>query len=242
MANSIIKHVSIIMDGNGRWAKERNMPRSYGHRKGIDTVKKIINASLVRQISTLTLFAFSSENWIRPSSEVKLLMTLFRESIINNMERLHENNIKVNFIGDLSKFDRTLKKYIHTLEELTKHNSGLELNFGVNYGGKWDIVNAVNRAISIKGDSSDKYINKDDIEKNLSFYKNHPDLMIRTAGEHRLSNFMLWQHAYTELYFTDTLWPDFNEEHFDNAIKFFHNKTRKFGGLKSVRRIERNEK
>ena len=242
MANSIIKHVSIIMDGNGRWAKERNMPRSYGHRKGIDAVKKIINASLVRQISSLTLFAFSSENWIRPSNEVKLLMTLFRESIINNMENLHENNIKVNFIGDLSKFDRGLKKYIYTLEELTKYNSGLELNFAVNYGGKWDIINAVNKAISIKDDSSDKHINKDDIEKHLSFYKNHPDLMIRTAGEHRLSNFMLWQHAYTELYFTDTLWPDFNEENFDNAIKFFHNKTRKFGGLKSVKQIEQNEK
>ena len=242
MANSIIKHVSIIMDGNGRWAKERNMPRSYGHRKGIDAVKKIINASLVRQISSLTLFAFSSENWIRPSNEVKLLMTLFRESIINNMENLHENNIKVTFIGDLDKFDRTLKKYIYTLEELTKHNSGLELNFAVNYGGKWDIINAVNKALSTQDDLANKSINKDDIEKNLSFYKNHPDLMIRTAGEHRLSNFMLWQHAYTELYFTDTLWPDFNEENFDNAIKFFHNKTRKFGGLKSVKQIEQNEK
>ncbi len=242
MANSIIKHVSIIMDGNGRWAKERNMPRSYGHRKGIDAVKKIINASLVRQISSLTLFAFSSENWIRPSNEVKLLMTLFRESIINNMENLHENNIKVTFIGDLDKFDRALKKYIHTLEELTKHNSGLELNFAVNYGGKWDIINAVNKALSTQDDSSNKSINKDDIEKNLSFYKNHPDLMIRTAGEHRLSNFMLWQHAYTELYFTDTLWPDFNEKDFDTAIKFFHNKTRKFGGLKSVQQIEQNEK
>jgi len=242
MANSIIKHVSIIMDGNGRWAKERNMPRSYGHRKGIDAVKKIINASLVRQISSLTLFAFSSENWIRPSNEVKLLMTLFRESIINNMENLHDNNIKVTFIGDLSKFDRTLKQYIYTLEELTKHNTGLELNFAVNYGGKWDIINAVNKALSTKDDLSNKYIKKDDIEKNLSFYKNHPDLMIRTAGEHRLSNFMLWQHAYTELYFTDTLWPDFDEEDFDTAIKFFHNKTRKFGGLKSVKQIEQNEK
>tara|TARA_Y100000768_G_C23982987_1_gene687001 strand:+ start:2377 stop:3105 length:729 start_codon:yes stop_codon:yes gene_type:complete len=242
MANSIIKHVSIIMDGNGRWAKERNMPRSYGHRKGIDAVKKIINASLVRQISSLTLFAFSSENWIRPSNEVKLLMTLFRESIINNMENLHENNIKVTFIGDLDKFDRTLKKYIYTLEELTKHNSGLELNFAVNYGGKWDIINAVNKALSTQDDLANKSINKDDIEKNLSFYKNHPDLMIRTAGEHRLSNFMLWQHAYTELYFTDTLWPDFDEEDFDTAIKFFHNKTRKFGGLKSVNQIEQNEK
>ncbi len=242
MANSIIKHVSIIMDGNGRWAKERNMPRSYGHRKGIDAVKKIINASLVRQISSLTLFAFSSENWIRPSNEVKLLMTLFRESIINNMENLHENNIKVTFIGDLDKFDRTLKKYIYTLEELTKHNSGLELNFAVNYGGKWDIINAVNKALSTQDDLANKSINKDDIEKNLSFYKNHPDLMIRTAGEHRLSNFMLWQHAYTELYFTDTLWPDFDEEDFDTAIKFFHNKTRKFGGLKSVKQIEQNEK
>ncbi len=242
MANSIIKHVSIIMDGNGRWAKERNMPRSYGHRKGIDAVKKIINASLVRQISSLTLFAFSSENWIRPSTEVRVLMSLFRESIIKNMENLHDNNIKVTFIGDLTKFDRSLNKYIHTLEELTKNNSGLELNFAVNYGGKWDIVNAVNKALNLKDDQSDKSVSKDDIEKNLSFYENYPDLMIRTAGEHRLSNFMLWQHAYTELYFTDTLWPDFDEEKFDQAIKFFHNKTRKFGGLKSVEQIEQNEK
>ena len=242
MANSIIKHVSIIMDGNGRWAKDRNMPRSYGHRKGIDAVKKIINASLVRQISSLTLFAFSSENWIRPSTEVRVLMSLFRESIIKNMENLHDNNIKVTFIGDLTKFDRSLNKYIHTLEELTKNNSGLELNFAVNYGGKWDIVNAVNKALNLKDDQSDKSVSKDDIEKNLSFYENYPDLMIRTAGEHRLSNFMLWQHAYTELYFTDTLWPDFDEEKFDQAIKFFHNKTRKFGGLKSVEQIEQNEK
>jgi len=236
-----IKHVSVIMDGNGRWANERNMPRSYGHRKGIDAVKTIINACLVRQISMLTLFAFSSENWIRPSKEITLLMSLFRESILNNMSNLHNNNIKVKFIGDMSKFDRNLIKHISDLEHLTHDNDGLELYFAVNYGGKWDIVNAINN--HLKNDKlSTKKILEEDIEKNLSFYNNHPDLLIRTAGEQRLSNFMLWQHAYTELYFTDCLWPDFNEHEFDEAIKFFYNKTRKFGGLQSISKIEKNDK
>ncbi len=242
MVNHRIKHISIIMDGNGRWAGEKNMNRSYGHRKGIEAVKKIINACLVRQITSLTLFAFSSENWIRPGNEVKLLMSLFRESIINNINDLHENNIHVKFVGDLAKFDKSLIYHMRDLENLTHDNDGMNLNFAVNYGGKWDIAQSVNKYLNENNFNSKSEISVSDIEENLTFYKNHPDLLIRTGGEKRLSNFMLWQHAYTELYFTDCLWPDFNEHELDNAIRFFHSRNRKFGGLKAVHQVENNDK
>ena len=224
MVSQRIKHVSIIMDGNGRWANERNMPRSYGHRKGIDAVKKIINACLVRQISMLTLFAFSSENWIRPSKEITLLMSLFRESILNNMSNLHNNNIKVKFIGDMSKFDRNLIKHISDLEHLTHDNDGLELYFAVNYGGKWDIVNAVNHAIDNNEDITPAVI-----DKYLSTKIDYPDLIVRTGGYKRLSNFMLWQAAYSELVFLDILWPDLTKEHIQSIFNQHVNTKRKFG-------------
>ncbi len=230
------------MDGNGRWAVEQKMNRSYGHRKGINAVKKIITACTVRQITSLTLFAFSSENWTRPSNEIKLLMNLFRESIINNIIDLDENNIRVNFIGDLSKFDNSLVNLMNNLQNITHKNDGLNLTFAVNYGGKWDIAQAVNKYLKTDNQSQNKKVTVNDIEKNLSFYNNHPDLLIRTGGEKRLSNFMLWQHAYTEFYFTDCLWPNFNEHELDNAIRYFHSRNRKFGGLKSVHQIDTNEK
>ena len=236
MTTKKIQHISIIMDGNGRWANDRNLPRAFGHKEGIKSIKKIVEACTVRQISTLTLFAFSSENWNRPNYEIKLLSTLFKDSITTNSEELNANNIKVKFIGDLNKFGNELIKKSLELELLTKDNTGLLLNFAINYGGKWDIVNACNKYLSLI-DTNEKNIkiNINDIEQHLSLKDNYPDLLIRTGGEHRLSNFMLWQHAYTELYFTDCLWPDFNEKEFDKAIKFFQTKQRKFGGLVNIK-------
>ena len=222
------------MDGNGRWAVERGLARSLGHRAGIKSVQTIIDAALVRQIDTLTLFAFSSENWNRPNDEITILMSLFNESITKYMHELNKNNIKVEFIGDIERFNSTLREKIHKLISLTQNNTGLNLNFAVNYGGKWDIANAVNSLIREKGHNINNPITEKDIDDYLTLSNNPPDLLIRTGGDHRLSNFMLWQHAYTELYFTDCLWPNFNEVEFDKAIKYFLNTTRKFGGLVNI--------
>ena len=222
------------MDGNGRWAAEKGLVRSLGHRAGIKSVQTIIDAALVRQIDTLTLFAFSSENWNRPNDEITILMSLFNESITKYMHELNKNNIKVEFVGDIERFNSTLREKIHKLVSLTKNNTGLNLNFAVNYGGKWDITNAVNSLIREKGHDINNPITEKDIEDYLTLSNNPPDLLIRTGGNHRLSNFMLWQHAYTELYFTDCLWPNFNEAEFDKAIKYFLNTTRKFGGLVNI--------
>lgn len=222
------------MDGNGRWAVERGLARSLGHRAGIKSVQTIIDAALVRQIDTLTLFAFSSENWNRPNDEITILMSLFNESITKYMHELNKNNIKVEFIGDIERFNSTLREKIHKLISLTQNNTGLNLNFAVNYGGKWDIANAVNSLIREKGHNINYPITEKDIDDYLTLSNNPPDLLIRTGGDHRLSNFMLWQHAYTELYFTDCLWPNFNEVEFDKAIKYFLNTTRKFGGLVNI--------
>ena len=232
--NKKINHISIIMDGNGRWAVERGLARSLGHRAGIKSVQTIIDAALVRQIDTLTLFAFSSENWNRPNDEITILMSLFNESITKYMHELNKNNIKVEFIGDIERFNSTLREKINKLISLTQNNTGLNLNFAVNYGGKWDIANAVNSLIREKGHNINYPITEKDIDDYLTLSNNPPDLLIRTGGDHRLSNFMLWQHAYTELYFTDCLWPNFNEVEFDKAIKYFLNTTRKFGGLVNI--------
>ena len=228
------------MDGNGRWANEQGLARALGHRAGIKSVHKIIDAALVRQIDTLTLFAFSSENWNRPNDEVTILMSLFNESITKYMHELNKNNIKVGFIGDIDKFNSTLREKINKLISLTKNNTGLNLNFAVNYGGKWDIINAVNSLIQNKSCDANNPITENDIDDNLALANNPPDLLIRTGGDHRLSNFMLWQHAYTELYFTDCLWPNFDEVEFDKAIKYFLNTTRKFGGLVNINDYKSN--
>ena len=228
------------MDGNGRWANEQGLVRALGHRAGIKSVQTIIDAALVRQIDTLTLFAFSSENWNRPNDEVTILMSLFNESITKYMRELDKNNIKVEFIGDIERFNPTLQDKIHKLISLTKNNTGLHLNFAVNYGGKWDITNAVNCLIREKGHDINNPITENDIDDYLALSNNPPDLLIRTGGDHRLSNFMLWQHAYTELYFTDCLWPNFDEVEFDKAIKYYLNTTRKFGGLVNINDYKSN--
>ena len=185
------------MDGNGRWANQQGLVRALGHRAGIKSVQTIIDAAIVRQINTLTLFAFSSENWNRPNDEVAILMSLFNESITKYMRKLDKNNIKVEFIGDIERFNSTLRDKIHKLITLTKNNTGLNLNFAVNYGGKWDITNAVNCLIKEKGHDINNHITENDIDNYLALSNNPPDLLIRTGGDRRLSNFMLWQHAYT---------------------------------------------
>jgi len=238
--NKKINHISIIMDGNGRWANQQGLARALGHRAGIKSVQTIIDAALVRQIDTLTLFAFSSENWDRPNDEITILMSLFNESITKYMRELDKNNIKVEFIGNIERFNPTLRDKIHKLISLTKNNTGLHLNFAVNYGGKWDITNAVNCLIKEKGHDINNPITENDIDDYLALSNNPPDLLIRTGGDHRLSNFMLWQHAYTELYFTDCLWPNFDEMEFDKAIKYFLNTTRKFGGLVNINDYKSN--
>ena len=232
MLNKNINHISIIMDGNGRWANSKNMPRAYGHRAGIKSIRKIVNACMLRQVSTLTLFAFSSENWKRPKYEVNLLISLFSESINKYLNELNSNDIVIKFIGNMEVFDKKLLNNIAVAENTTKDNKGMLLNLAVNYGGQWDIINAFKGFVSSnKNDINVDDINIDNIEKYLSLKTNNPDLLIRTGGEQRLSNFMLWQHAYTELYFTDCLWPDFDENELDAAIKFFQDRTRKFGAL-----------
>ena len=242
MSSKKISHISIIMDGNGRWAKKNGMPRAYGHREGIKSINKIVSACSVRQIEELTLFAFSSENWKRPNYEVKFLLSLFEESINKYVEELHENNVKLNFIGDMSQFNNNLLKNIRSAENLTKNNTNLKLNFAINYGGKWDIMNAFNKMLKVNHKSlQSKNITTDDIEPFLSLRGSPADLLIRTAGHQRLSNFMLWQHAYTELYFTNCLWPDFDEKELDSAIKHYFKTTRKFGALIEFKKSEKKD-
>ena len=234
MPNEIISHISIIMDGNGRWANQKNMPRAYGHKEGVNAINKIVSACLVRQISQLSLFALSSENLNRPEYEVQFLLKLFEDTINQYIDDLHSNNIRIKFIGNLKIFSPQLLKNISKAENITKDNTGLKLNFAINYGGQWDIVNAVNNMLEdMDFSSKTKKISAIDLKKYLSLQGSSPDLLIRTAGEQRLSNFMLWQHAYTELYFTDCLWPDFNEKELDLAIEYYQKRTRKFGLLNS---------
>ena len=242
MSSKKISHISIIMDGNGRWARKHGMPRAYGHREGIKSINKIVSACSVRQIEELTLFAFSSENWKRPNYEVKFLLSLFEESIVKYVEELHENNVKLTFIGDMSQFSNRLLKNIRIAEELTKNNTNLKLNFAINYGGKWDIVNAFNNMLKINHKSlQSKNITVNDIEPFLSLEGSSADLLIRTAGHQRLSNFMLWQHAYTELYFTNCLWPDFDEKELDLAIKHYFKTIRKFGALVEINKSAKED-
>jgi len=227
-----LQHVCIIMDGNGRWAKKRLMPRFAGHKAGLSTVKKIVRACVQKNIAALTLFAFSSENWRRPEKEVGLLMDLFATALNREVRLLHENNVKLLIFGDLEAFSPKLRTLIDKAMSLTAANTGLQLNIAANYGGRWDIVQAA-QAIAHKvgtGEIDEEEIDETLYEQHLSLgHLPEPDLFIRTGGEKRVSNFILWQLAYTELYFTDTLWPDFDQVHFDDAIASFHQRQRRFG-------------
>lgn len=230
--DSIPQHIAIIMDGNGRWARNRFMPRVAGHRQGVETVRGVIKACIERNVSYLTVFAFSSENWRRPSDEISFLIQLFANALEQEVTKLHENGICFKVIGDLSKFDSGIVQAIQRGEQLTAQNTRLVFTVAANYGGRWDIMQAFRKMMIQSNELSLKSLNFE--EENLSqylalSYAPEPDLFIRTGGECRISNFLLWQLAYTELYFTDTLWPDFDENELDRAIQSYQKRERRFG-------------
>ena len=223
------RHVAVIMDGNGRWAKKRFLPRIMGHQRGVKTVRDLIKRCSSYGIEYLTLFAFSSENWRRPPDEVKFLMGLFIEAIKKEMNNMHEKQIRLVWIGDRSPFDPVLQQMIHDAEQLTRHNTGLTLTLAGNYGGRWDIVQATNRMLQEHPELAQGFTEQDLAPYLAMGHAPEPDLFIRTGGEQRISNFLLWQLAYTELHFTDTLWPDFNEAALKLAIESYQQRERRFG-------------
>lgn len=226
------RHIAIIMDGNGRWAQKRFMPRAFGHQAGVKAVRKIVEYCAEQKIEVLSLFAFSSENWRRPEEEVSLLMGLFLATLQSEINKLHRNNIRLRFIGDRSPFSENLQKKMTEGEALTKDNGALTLIIAVNYGGRWDLCQACQKLTvkMVSGELTQQAISPELIEQHLStFGLPEPDLFIRTGGEQRVSNFMLWQLAYTEMYFTSTLWPDFDQKSLEAAIISFKSRQRRFG-------------
>ena len=228
-AAAVPRHVAIIMDGNGRWAKKRFMPRFSGHVKGVEMVRETVRSCLERGVEYLTLFAFSSENWRRPQEEVSLLMQLFIKALEQEIDKLDRNGVRLRIIGDLSHFEGRLQELIRAAEARTAGNSRLHLTIAANYGGRWDIMQAVNAMLLAQPDRRAGW-SEGDLEPFLSMsFAPEPDLFIRTGGEERISNFLLWQLAYTELYFTGTLWPEFNRAEFDLAITSYQQRERRFG-------------
>lgn len=228
----IPRHIAIIMDGNGRWAKQRMQPRFMGHRAGVRAVEGIVKHCVASGVEVLSLFAFSSENWRRPGKEVSLLMELFSHALDNQVKRLHKNNIRLNIIGDTSRFSPSLQQQITAATSLTAANSGLVLNIAANYGGRWDVTQSVQQIVAKiqAGELEAKQVDESLIADHLvTAALPEPDLFIRTGGEQRISNFLLWQLAYTELYFTDKLWPEFTAQDLDNAIESFASRERRFG-------------
>ena len=228
-------HIAIIMDGNGRWAKSRFMPRTYGHKVGVETIRKVVKECSRLGVKYLTLYAFSTENWKRPKDEVSALMGLLVKYLRNELEELHKNNVKILTIGDISKLPEACIEELALAKEKTKDNTGLVMSLALNYGGRNDLVNAVK---NISQDLVDGKISLDDIGDNL--ISSHlstnespdPDLVIRTRGEQRLSNFLLWELAYSEFYFTDIHWPDFDEKELQKAIFAYQSRDRRFGAIK----------
>jgi undecaprenyl diphosphate synthase len=231
-AVNIPKHIAIIMDGNGRWAKQRLQPRFMGHRAGVKAVEGIVKRCAELGVEVLSLFAFSSENWRRPGKEVSLLMELFSHALSNQVKKLHENNIRLQIIGDLDRFSDALRQQIEQAQRLTEGNTGLTLNIAANYGGRWDITQSV-RQLAQKvadGELAADAITEQSINDHLTTAAiAEPDLFIRTGGEQRVSNFLLWQMAYTEFYFTGVLWPEFDAKELDRAIASFSQRERRFG-------------
>jgi undecaprenyl diphosphate synthase len=225
---AVPRHVAIIMDGNGRWAKERHLPRIAGHKRGVESVRAAVRTCAERGIEYLTLFAFSSENWRRPAEEVALLMQLFQGALTSEVEKLHRNGVRLKVVGDTARFDPKIRHLIGQGEKLTAGNRKLTLTVAANYGGRWDILQAFNQAAKEK--SPGKEIEEQDLTPYLAMsYAPEPDLFIRTGGEQRVSNFLLWQLAYSELYFTDTLWPDFDAKALELAIDSYRSRERRFG-------------
>ena len=231
------EHVAIIMDGNGRWATKKGLPRKYGHKRGVSVLKGILKVSKKLGCKVLTVYAFSTENWKRPPQEVDFLINLFSEVLMREIEEINEESTKIKFIGDLTPFPETLKKIISSSESLTKNNNKFLLNVCVNYGGRQEIVK-VAKELALK--SSTGEIKPNEINEELFNSElltggiKDPELLIRTSGEKRISNFLLWQLAYSEIYISDVLWPDFNEFEFLKAIIDYQSRNRRFGGIESL--------
>ena len=228
------KHIAIVMDGNGRWAEKRGLNRADGHNEGVGAARRVVEACIKKEIETLSLFAFSSENWRRPPSEVQFLMTLLVTSINSERASLVENRVKVSVIGDREPFSVDLKKAIRNIENATRECDRMHLVLAVNYGGKWEIARAAKLMAKqvVDGSLLPEEIDETLFEESMRLPGDSvPDLFIRAGGEHRLSNYYLWQMAYTELYFADCLWPDFDENHLADAITSYSNRQRRFGGL-----------
>jgi undecaprenyl diphosphate synthase len=228
-AGDMPHHVAIIMDGNGRWARKRFLPRVAGHKRGVEAVREVIKACIQRGIPHLTLFAFSSENWRRPPEEVSFLMQLFVGALEDEVVKLHENGIRFRVIGDVSRFEPRLAELIRRAETTTANNDRLTLTVAANYGGRWDILQAVNGMLAAHPERRSGF-DEQDLRPFLALSDApEPDLFIRTGGEQRISNFLLWQLAYTELYFTDLLWPEFDAAALDRAIESYRKRERRFG-------------
>lgn len=225
----IPRHIAVIMDGNGRWAKRRLMPRIAGHRRGVEAVRDTVKNCVELGVEYLTLFAFSSENWRRPADEVTLLMQLFIRALEQEISKLHENGVRFRVIGDVSAFEPKLRELISEAEALTADNPRMTLTVAANYGGRWDILQALRKLLAANPQAAENWTDGD-LEPFLAMhYAPEPDLFIRTGGEQRISNFLLWQLAYSELYFTPTLWPDFNKKALYEAINSYQQRERRFG-------------
>ena len=234
-------HIGFILDGNGRWASIRGLPRALGHKKGAENVEIILRECVNLDIKYVTLYAFSTENWHRPVYEIKALMSLFKYYLNKKLTQLHQENVKVSIVGDISPFPKIIQKYIKNLVDLTKDNKGMSLTLALNYGGRAEIVRATRRIGSLisRGKISETEIDENLFSSNLdACHVPDPDLIIRTAGERRLSNFLLWQSAYSELYFSDKTWPDFSNSDLKLALADYHQRTRKFGGLHEAKSAE----
>ncbi|HXZ55560.1 MAG TPA: polyprenyl diphosphate synthase [Burkholderiales bacterium] len=228
-SGSMPRHIAVIMDGNGRWAKKRYLPRVAGHKQGVETVRRVTQCCAERGIEYLTLFAFSSENWRRPAEEVSTLRQLFMVALEQEAERLHRNRVRLKVIGDIAPFGPRVTELARRAEDLTAQNDGLTLTIAANYGGRWDLMQALAKLARTQPIPAEGYT-EDQLAPYLAMsYAPEPDLFIRTGGEQRISNFLLWQLAYTELYFTPTLWPDFDGADLDEAIAWYQQRERRFG-------------
>ncbi|SHH87647.1 polyprenyl diphosphate synthase [Pollutimonas bauzanensis] len=232
VCSDVPRHLAVIMDGNGRWATKRFLPRAAGHVRGVQAVRRAVEACGRRGVEYLTLFAFSSENWRRPKEEVSLLMRLFIQTLEKEVSKLDEQGVRLRIVGDLSPFEPKLRELIQAAEQRTEHNSALNLTIAANYGGRWDILQALRRLLLAHPElaSDPQAIDETLLSQYLSMaYAPEPDLFIRTGGEQRISNFLVWQLAYTELYFSDDYWPDFGAKEIDAAFEWYRTRERRFG-------------
>ncbi|HLR13613.1 MAG TPA: polyprenyl diphosphate synthase [Burkholderiaceae bacterium] len=231
-ASSVPRHLAVIMDGNGRWATQRYLPRSAGHARGVQAVRRLVESCGKRGVEYVTLFAFSSENWRRPADEVSLLMRLFIQTLEKQVDKLHEQGVRLRIIGDTSAFEPHLQALIDQAQNRTAGNNSLHLTIAANYGGRWDVLNAMRQMLTAQPELAAQpgQLTEASLLPHLALnFAPEPDLFIRTGGEQRISNFLIWQLAYTELYFTDTFWPDFDEHKLDLAFEWYRNRERRFG-------------